>query len=181
MLLSILLAIIFAKLQHYKIKPLFRNVWLLPLAVTELVYIVFQISLISGYYGFIRYAQPLKTISLYVLILPILRYRLYKPSIVGSALILIGTYLNRLVMSLNNGLMPVFPTLSSKVGYFTTTPLGIYDTIHCLGDVHTRLKILTDYIDLGYCILSPGDLFVHSFTVIILYYTIKQLNNNTLN
>lgn len=181
MLLSLLIAIIIAKINKLEIRPAFQCWWLSPIVLVECIYIVFQGALSFGNYSFLPYAQLLKTLSLYIMILPILRYQLYKPAVVGSVLILVGTLMNKIVMAANGGLMPVYPTLSKLTGYFTADPLGNFDKIHSIGDASTRLKFLTDYIDLGYSVLSPGDVLVHLFTVIILYYTIKQLNTQRTN
>ncbi|MDO5291717.1 MAG: DUF5317 family protein [bacterium] len=176
MLLSILIAFIIAKYYKLRVQPLFQCIWILPFAVCEVIYIVFQIATVNGYYGFLPYAHYLKSAFLYTLLLPIVRYKLYKPSVVGSAMILIGTYMNRVVMMANDGKMPIFPSLTKWTGYFSSTPLGVTDTIHCMGNSATKLKFLADYIDIGYSILSPGDVLVHSFTSIIIYYILKQLN-----
>ncbi|MDO5520459.1 MAG: DUF5317 family protein [bacterium] len=176
MLISILVAFIIAKYNKLKVQPIFNCFWLFPFAICEVIFILFQIATVYGYYGFLPYARFLKSAFLYTLLLPIIRYGLYKPSVVGSVLILIGTYMNRIVIIANGGKMPIFPTVSKWTGYFSATPLGVTDTIHCMGNSQTKLKFLADYIDIGYSILSPGDVLVHSFTMIIIYYTLKQLN-----
>ncbi len=181
MLLSIIIAFLIAKHKKLSITPLFHSYWLLPIALVELIYIIFQGAVLFGYYGFLPYASLLKSASLYVLLFPIQHYKLYKPSLLGSGLIVVGTLMNKIVMHANDGLMPVYPTLSTWTGYFDASPMGVTDSIHCLGSAETNLKILTDYIDIGFSILSPGDLLVHSFTIIIVYYTIKQLNQEQFN
>lgn len=179
MILSVLITLLIAKLNKLKIRPVFHCPWLLPVVLLEFIHLLFQVAYLNGYYGFLQYAELLKSTYLYVLFLPILHYQLYKPALIGSCLVLVGTAMNKLVMSANGGLMPIYPTVSKWTGYFSNSPLEGFDQIHCLGDATTKLKFLSDYIDIGYSILSPGDLLVHSFTIIILYYTIKQLNQLT--
>lgn len=178
MIITIFVALLYAKHKHLKIQPIFTCIWLLPIGILEAVHMVFQICTINKIYIFIPYAGLIKRVYLYALFLPILRYRLYKPAFIGSIFILIGTLANRIVMIVNGGLMPVYPSLSKLTGYFSDTPLSHYDSIHYLGNSQTKLKFLSDYIDFGFSILSPGDLLIHLFTVLILYSTIKELNQN---
>lgn len=179
MLILLLITAAIATYNKLNLKPAFRCWWLLPIVFVEAGYLTFQISAFFGYYGFLPYAELLKSISLYILFLPILRYGLYLPAMIGSGMILLGTLLNKLVIAANNGYMPVFPTISKWTGYYEESPLGNYDLVHYTGNGEAKLKFLSDYIDIGYCVLSPGDLLIHSFTIIVLYYTIKQLNQQS--
>ena len=70
--------------------------------------------------------------------------------------------------------MPVYPTVSKWIGYYQEGQLdGSIDQLHILLDKSSKLPFLADYIDLGLCILSPGDLLIHAFASVILYYTVK--------
>lgn len=176
MLLSILLALGIAKFKRFRLKPVLTAYALYPFFFVELVYWVFQITVFAKNYTFLPYAEFLKTAYFLTLLVPILVYKLYAPALAGSASVLVGTGLNRLAMSANGGKMPVFPSLSLHTGYFSSAPLSAADTVHCLGGAGTRLKILCDYIDIGWSILSVGDLLIHAFSLIILYYSIKAMN-----
>ena len=176
MLITIILALIFAKVKHYSIRPIVKAYALYPLALLEVGYWALQITVFMHNYYFIQYASYVKSAYLYVMFIPIIVYKLYKPALCGSASVLVGTGLNKLVMSANGGKMPVYATLSLYTGYYNETPMLTPGNIHCVGTAATKLKILTDYIDVGFCILSVGDLFVHAFIFIILFYTIKSLN-----
>ncbi len=90
---------------------------------------------------------------------------------------LIGGGLNDIVIKANDGFMPVFPTLSYLTGYAKPEAFVIVKDIHMLGNSQTKLKILTDFIDLGYSILSIGDVFIRAFVFIIIYTSIKKINN----
>ena len=52
---------------------------------------------------------------------------------------------------------------------------GAIDSMHVLMSDSTKLNFLADYIDLGVCIMSPGDALIHSFASIIIYYTVKAV------
>ena len=100
-------------------------------------------------------ATPLSLSLIHILyMLPLLRYRLYKPGMIGAGCIVAGTAMNKIVMAANGGKMPAFPTLSLRTGYFDPALLEAPGSIHCLGTEATRLKFLTDYIDIGYSVLS---------------------------
>jgi len=158
------------------LRPIIKAYALYPLLFLEIGFWVLQVTVFMHNYYFIQYASYVKSAYLYVMFIPIIVYKLYKPALCGSASVLVGTGLNKLVMSANGGKMPVYPTLSYYTGYYSKEAMPVTGNIHCIGTAATKLKILTDYIDVGYCILSIGDLLVHAFTFIILFYTIKSLN-----
>lgn len=178
MLIQILLTMVYAKIKGYKLKPLVKAYSLYPMVLVELVYIFFQINVFVDNYSYIQYASILKTVYLYTLVIPIVVYKLYKSGFLGSALMMIGTMMNRFVMSQNGGKMPVFASLSKLTGYFDESVVSTVDNIHIVGNEATRYKILTDFIDVGYSILSIGDLFIYSFVVIIIYNVIKEVNKD---
>lgn len=176
MILSILISYLLAKKRGFSARPVFHCIWLFPFFLVELTHMFFQWSVWHENYTYLPFASIIKKAYLYSLFLPILRYQLYKPALLGSCSILIGTLLNRIVIAANNGRMPVYPSLSYRTGYFSGVALSNYDSLHILGDSQTPFWWLSDYIDIGFGILSIGDLFVHSFTIIILYSTLKALN-----
>jgi len=83
-------------------------------------------------------------------------------------------------MSQNGGKMPVYATLSKYTGYFDEVVINTVDKVHVLGNEATRYKILTDYIDVGYSILSIGDVLIHAFIVIVVYNAIKENSNKNI-
>lgn len=180
MFIYILLAILYAKFKGYRIKPILKDYSLYPLAVAELTYLFLQANVFMGNYRYIGYASFFKTLYLYTLIVPIVVHRLYKTGFIGSLLVMTGSMMNRFVMSQNGGKMPVYPTLSKFTGYFSEAPIGTVDHIHVMGNEATRYKILTDYIDVGYTILSIGDVLIHLFIFIVVLNTIKENNKNIL-
>jgi hypothetical protein len=171
-----LLAFALAKLKGYRLKPVLKAYSLYPFIFIELLYLFFQLNIFFRNYFYIQYAPYLKSASLCTLIFPMLAYHLYKPGLFGSASIIFGTLLNKYVIYHNGGKMPVYATLSRLTGYYDESAFGHADNLHVIGTDLTKYKFLTDFIDVGWCIFSIGDLFIHAFTVIIVYYTIKELN-----
>jgi len=85
--------------------------------------------------------------------------------------------MNRAVMNANNGQMPVYPTLSKLTGYFSPGAIELAgDARHCMMSSVTKLKYLGDYIDVGFSIMSPGDILIHLFVTIILLGLINEFN-----
>ena len=70
--------------------------------------------------------------------------------------------------------MPSAPTLSKLIGFYKEGQLegGQIDSLHTLFSGACNYPWLADYIDLGVCILSPGDVLIHSFAGIIVYFTV---------
>ena len=174
MLLFFFLALLAGRLRGRRVGVVFCQKSLMPYLVLELCYIGVQVSAFCGYYGFVPYASWIKRLYFLVLLVPVLVHRLYIPAISGAGAAA-GTLLNRLVMNANGGKMPVFATLSRWTGYFTPDFAAAGDTIHMVGDSSVKLAFLADYIDLGYCILSIGDLLIHSFTFIIIYAVVRAV------
>ncbi len=177
MLLFILGAVVIAKIKKYKILCIFKTVDLYPLFIVEGVYWFFQINVFFENYQYVKYASQIQMAFILVLLVPIIRRRLFSPALIGSGLVGIGSLSNHLVISANNGKMPVLPTISYLTGYYKRDVLqqGL-DNLHILMDDTTKLNILGDYIDTGSSIMSPGDLLIHAFVAIIVYYTIKEIN-----
>ena len=176
MLINLFLAVFCAKIKGYKILPILKAYSLYPYFIVEILYLYLQACIFAGNYHYVQYTAIFKSIYLYTLLIPIFVYRLYKPGICGSILIIIGTFLNKFVISQNGGKMPVFASLSKITGYYKESAIGVADNIHIIGSETTRYKILTDYIDLGNSILSIGDVLIHSFVFIVIYYVIKEIN-----
>lgn len=177
MLPFLLASCLIAKIRRYRISPIWRDRSLYPMFAVECAYWVLQVLAFTGDFRFVRFAAHLQSAYLLSLLFPILRHRLYVRALVGTGMTLLGTLTNRLVIAANGGKMPVYPTLSRLTGYFDPSALqGGFDSVHALMDENTALKLLGDYIDIGFSIMSPGDLFIHSFSALIFYGAIKSLN-----
>lgn len=177
MIETILLAIIICKIKGYKIKPLFKSWALYPIIFLELVYLVFQVNIFMGNYEILDTASMFKTVYFLSYLFLVLKNEIYISAIVGSVFMILGGWLNDLAIRANGGFMPVFPTLSYLTGYAKEGAFGLANDIHILGSSETNLKILTDFIDIGYSILSIGDIFIRIFVFLIIYNSIKTLNN----
>lgn len=177
---TILLAFLFAKIKGYKIKPLFRSWTIYPIIIFEIIYLIGQVTIFSGNYEFIGFMTRLKPLYLSAYLLLIFKYDIYINSIIGAGFVIMGGILNDIAIKANGGFMPVYPTLSYLTGYAKPEAFNLVKDIHILGDSQTKLKILTDFIDLGYSILSMGDVFIRVFIFIIIYYSIKKISNTKL-
>ena len=176
MLITFCLALLTAKFFHYRVGVLFRSWTVYPLFAAEAVHIFFQIHTYFGDYQFIPFASALKTTYMLLFLIPMFIYRLYWPGIAGSALVLAGTGLNRFAIWQNSGKMPVFPSLSYWTGYVRPVGFQGISSLHVLGDGTTKFWFLTDFIDVGYSILSVGDILIRGYAFLIFFFTIRELN-----
>jgi len=175
MIIELLIVFLIAKLKHYKLKYIFRSWTFYPILITQCIIIVFQLSIFFGTFYFVRFRPYVEPAMILSFSFAIFAYKLYKPAIFGAACVGFGTLLNKIVIAQNAGKMPVYPTLSYITGY-VSPEMFTPDGLHVLGSEATKLKFLTDYIDLGYSILSIGDVLIHLFACILMYYLIKAVN-----
>jgi len=181
MIETILLAFLAAKLKGCKLKPLFKS-WTIYLIMCFVVtYVYFQIRIFQADYYFIRFTNIFKILFLCSFITLIIQYKRYLAGLVGAGFVVLGSILNTIVMSANGGKMPVYPTLSYITGYIKPDTLVKADNLHVLGSEATKLKYLTDFIDLGYSLLSIGDVLVRVFAFLVVYHSIKYINQQLYN
>jgi hypothetical protein len=176
MIETILLAILVAKSKGYRIKPIFMQWEIYPVMVSVIVYIALNVGVFLQRYSLIEFSGFIESVYICTFLFLIVRYKLYFSAIFGSIFIFIGTSLNKIAIFVNGGKMPVFPTLSYLTGYVKPDTFEKVNDIHVLGSEITKWKSLTDIFDLGYSILSIGDLFIRFFTFIIIYDAIKYVN-----
>ncbi|OOO69623.1 hypothetical protein BS638_02170 [Clostridium tepidum] len=176
MLETIILALIVAKLKGYKIKPIFKSWHIYPVLVIEFIYLIIQIHIFLGNYSIVEHIKILETIYICSYLFIIIKYDQYISAVIGSIFIYLGSMLNKFVIRANNGKMPVFPTLSYFTGYAKPDSFIKVNDIHVLGDSSTKFKFLTDIIDVGYSIMSIGDIFIRFFVFIIIFNTIKYID-----
>ena len=176
MLIFILIPLVIARIKGYRIWSLFRVVDLYPFFLACAVHGFFILNAWLGNHDFVKYATVLQYVLILSLLVPIVRRRIFAPTMVGAGLTLVGTVMNRIVIAANGGKMPVYPTVSKWIGYYKDGQLdGGIDELHVLADGSSKLMFLADYIDFGVCVLSPGDLLIHAFASIVVYYTVKQV------
>ena len=176
---TILFAILFAKIKGYKISYIFKSWTIYPMVLGEIIFIFMTVSLFLR----IELSNPFliwfytyfKFMYLTLYLFAFFKYKLYNSGLIGSFFIAFGSILNRIVMNANGGNMPVYPSLSYITGYVQKNEALSFNH-HCPGVVNIKLKFLSDYLDFGYSIISIGDLFIHFFAFIMLYSTIKAIN-----
>jgi hypothetical protein len=176
MIETIIISFIICKIKGFKLKPLFKSWTVYPVIFMELVYLVVQINIFMENYEIINYVGLLKTFYLCSYLPLIFKYKQYISAVVGSILVVVGGILNDIAITANNGYMPVFPSISYLTGYAKSDAFNKVNDIHILGDTTTKLKPLTDIFDIGYSVLSLGDIFIRGFVFIVLYSVLKQIN-----
>lgn len=176
MIETILFAIIVAKIKKYKVEKLFKTWVFYPILIIEGLNWIGQAFIFSGNYSFVYIMAWSKTLYLVSYLFLIFKYELYKSALIGSGFVIAGGVLNDIAISSNGGFMPVFPSISYLTGYVKPESFEIVKDIHILGNSDTNLKFLTDFIDLGYSILSVGDIFIRVFVFLIIYNSIKSAN-----
>ena len=177
MILFILLAIVIAKLRRYRIGVLLREPSLIPIWAIEIIFWLLQICIWRQDYRFIGLAGYLQTASILALLWPILKFRLYPQAIVGAVMVTVGSALNRIVMYVNDGMMPVVPSFSGFTKYYHEGALEVsQDVRHVIMSDTTKLNFLADYIDVGFSVISIGDVLVHLFTTVVIYCVIAKCN-----
>lgn len=176
MIVECIVVCLLAKLKGFKLKYLFRSWTFYPILVVQGALVFLQMSIFMRNYAFVHLVPYVQMSVVFSFLFAMFTFELYRPAIIGSASIGIGTVLNRLVIAQNGGHMPVFPTLSYLTGYVTPAMLESLDTLHVAGTASSKLIFLTDVIDYGYSILSLGDVLIHMFACIMLYTLIKAVN-----
>lgn len=179
MIETIIIAFIVSKLKGYYIKPLFKSWAFYPVIIMELLYWIGQVLIWNGYYEMSNILAIPKSIYLCSYLFLIFKYELYISAFLGSFFTIIGGILNDIAIKVNDGFMPVFPTISTLIGLASPGEINISNDIHILGSAETQLKILTDFIDLGYSVLSIGDVFIRVFVFLVVYNSIKKINLTT--
>lgn len=188
----ILLAFLYAKFKKkYKLKPIFSDLEIYIPLLFALLYIFLEITIWCKWYAFVPYAQMFKTATLLSYLPMAIKYKLYEPVtnkiknewiglllspiVIAVSCIVIGTVLNIIAVSHNSGYMPVFPSLTISTGYITKE--SFVDGLHVLGGFNTKMIPLTDWIDTGIYVASPGDIFVRMYPLILIFFSIKYKNN----
>lgn len=176
---TIVIALILAKFKGYKIKPLFKIWGVYPVIFMELLYIFIQINIFNENYEVIKYVGIFKIIYLCSYLPLVFKYEQYLSAIIGSVAMVIGGVLNDIAISFNNGMMPVFPSISYITGYAKPDSFSKVNDIHILGGPETKVKFLTDIFDTGYSILSLGDIFIRFYVFLIIYKSLKYINETS--
>ena len=176
MLIFILIPLVLARFRGYRIRSLFCVIDMYPFFLLCLLHGFFVLNAWLGNHSFVKFSEILQHGMTLSLLLPVVRRRIFTPTLIGACMTVGGTLMNRIVIQANDGRMPVYPTVSKWIGYYKDGQLdGSIDSLHVLLDDSSKLPFLADYIDLGLCILSPGDVLIHAFASIVLYCTVKAV------
>jgi len=174
---TIILALIAAKLRKYKISGLFKDWAVYPVVLCAIVYTILEYMVFHGNFSFLKYTSNFKLIYLLLCVILIAKYKLYLKGLIGAGCVVIGTVLNNIAIAANNGKMPVFPSLTLLTGYIKSdTFIKGNDGLHILGGQAVKLKMLTDIFDVGYSVMSLGDIFIRTFVFIVIYFSVKGIN-----
>lgn len=177
MIETVFLAFLAAKIKGYNIKPILKDWPIYLVLICGLIYIFLEVAVFLGHNSVIKFTTAYKMLFTASFFGIIIKYQLYKSAILGSAFALIGGALNNIAISANGGKMLVYPNLSYITGYISPDTFSKVNDIHALGGSVVKYKFLTDIIDVGYSILSIGDIFIRLFAFILIYSAIKHCSN----
>lgn len=177
MIETVLIAFLAAKIKKFKLKPFFKSFAVYPMAAVCVLYIVIEIFLFNGIYSPVKYVFYFKLLFFLSVFLIAVKYKLYTSSVIGSVFVLLGSLANYIAIKANNGKMPVFISLSKFTGYVRPENMNKINDIHILGTSNAKLKFLTDIFDVGYCIMSIGDILIRVFVFIIVYKAVECANS----
>ncbi len=176
MIIEIIVVCLLSRMKGLHPRFLFRTWTFYPILLAQCVLVVFQASIFFRSYVFVPFVPYVEMGVILSFLFAMFAFRLYKPATVGAASIVTGTVLNKIAIAANGGKMPVYPTFSYLTGYVTPEMLAAVDGLHTAGGTETKLKLLTDYIDYGYSILSIGDVMIHLYACFMLYALIKAVS-----
>lgn len=181
MIETIVITLLVTKLRKNNIKAVFKDFAFYPLFFFTLIYVYLEYLTFQGDYSLTTYNSIYKILYLSSLIILIMKFRLLYSSLFGTLCIIIGTWLNQIVVNANNGRMPVFPSFSVITGYYKPGMFEkIHNDIHVLGNRDTKFKWLSDIFDTGYSIMSLGDLIIRLCVFVIFYSAINELNKREI-
>ena len=175
--------------QQYSIRQIFKHWSLYPSIISVIFYLYLEYTMFIGDHYFLQYSYIIKTTILLSYLPLIYTYKLYyntkykddnmlkyltSPMFISAICLLIGSGLNKLAINSNYGYMPTYPSITFWTGYIK--PDGFIDGVHTLGNAYSNMVLLCNTWDLGFTVLSLGDVIVRIFPFIILYHSIKRSN-----
>lgn len=155
------------------------------------IYIIAEVMIFNNNYWITQYGTQIKQITLFSYLGLVIKYNLYdsmnvkqknelirfvkSPFVIAIVCLLIGYLLNYIAIVANSGHMPVFPSNTYFTGY-TDVESFTKDSFYILGDHTSKVIPLCDTIDIFYSNLSLGDVFVRIYVAILIYFSIKRVN-----
>jgi len=180
---AILLSFVVAKYKSFRIFPIFKHWAIYPILLWAMIYIYLEWAIWHSDYSLIIYANVFKAVYLSWFLILSIKYNQLKIYLKGMCFVFTGYILNYIAIRANNGKMPVFISNSWWTGYAKPdmfTKALEYGDFHVMGDMYTKVIPLCDTIDLGYCCVSIGDILVRLFVFLVIYNSIKYLNQNNI-
>lgn len=153
-------------------------------------YIIFEVMIFNDQYWITQYGSIIKPVTLLSYFGLMYKYDLYQsmdinknelirffksPFMVAIICLVIGYGLNFWAISANSGHMPVYPSYTYFTGY-TDVSSFTENSFYILGDHTSKVIPLCDTIDIFYSNLSLGDVFVRIYVAILIYFSIKRVN-----
>lgn len=177
MIETVLLAFIIARLKGYRLMPFLREYAVWPFILLTAVYLYLPFLNFKGDISLVRFSRYFMLGYFVSVILFAVRFKTYFEMIIASLMMFAGTAMNNLAIWANGNRMPVFASISLATGFIKNKNDLLLDGVHTIGTPDTKLKFLTDFIDIGYCVLSIGDIFIKAFVFFIVFYSIKKACN----
>jgi hypothetical protein len=146
MIETVLLVIIFARIKGIRLSDIFRRWEFYPVFACAIAYVFLQIGIFSGHYNLLIFANIYRIVYSAAVFFLIYRFKIFKPGFIAIGFMFSGMILNQVVMRVNNGKMPVFPTLTLKTGYITPDKISSIDGMHVFRIRCNEAKILIGYI-----------------------------------
>ncbi len=162
MIESILISILIFTLSGHNSTVIFTHLEvIIPVAIIAVVFIVGIISSLLDKRDSIKEYKGCFFIILSLSFLTPIVWHYKSQNILSVCLFVLSfilcRFMNNSVIKANSGKMPVYPFLSAKL-FKKRIAEASNDQNYYLGNSQTKLKILSDWIDVGYEIYSLGDL-----------------------
>jgi len=180
MIETVCFAFAWAKINSkYKLLPIFKHWSIYPVIFMVVLYVYLESMIWQGDYSLVNYANVFKGTYLFCFLILSVHYNIMKTFFCSIPLVWLGSALNTIAINANFGKMPVFFSNSWATGY-AKHDMFIealkYGDFHIMGNEFTKMIPLCDVWDLGWCVMSPGDIIIRSFVFIIIYNSIKASN-----
>ena len=181
------------KYKQYTIKQIFKHWSIYPSLLLVIFYLYLEYTMFVQNYYFLPYSHIIKTATLLSYFPLIYKYKLLEnqkyinnqflsvltsPTSKAGLFLWIGSSLNKIALFFNDNKMPTYPSVTFWTEYIK--PDGFIDGVHIIGNAYSNAIPLCNVFDLGFTVLSLGDIVIRLFPYIILYYTIKRTNIKTL-
>ena len=92
----------------YRIWTLFKVIDMYPLFSVCIVHAFFILNAWLGNHGFVKYASLLQNLMILSLLLPILRRKIFVPTMIGAGMTLLGTLMNTVTINANEKILLLF-------------------------------------------------------------------------